>query len=193
LTSSASTGTSLTAWIDARFRWREHPYDATKEGNGDPSTIAARPPQLERVHRATRRSRSMQLSNRRLDMLWRSAVHNEDPPRDGSRRTVDRRLALVDATNALKPLKALVDQCLHQSLIRHSAPGCYILGPTEQVLRNPQGDLGRRLIKRLEYFALELLVIQFVKRVFEWFSGRLGFHLLILRMILLDASRAWMG
>src|SRR5467141_2322756 len=80
-------------------------------------------------------------------------------------------LALVCPTHALKPLKALVDECFHQSLVRHSPPGCYILGPTEQVLRNPQRDLRRGLIERLEHFSLEFVVAQFVEWVVERFPG----------------------
>ena len=96
-------------------------------------------------------------------------------------------------THALKPLKALVDECFHQSLVRHSTPGRYILGPTEQVLWNPQRDLGRCLIERFEHFALEFLVTQLVERVVERFSGCLVLNLLTLRMIRLEASRAWIG
>lgn len=57
-----------------------------------------------------------------------------------------------------------------------------MLGPAQQVVRDPQRDLRRRLIKRLENFTLKVLVAQLVEWVIERLSCRLGLHLVILRL-----------
>jgi len=92
--------------------------------------------------------------------------------------------------NPLKAPNTLIDQRLHQRLIGHSTTLGSVLRTAEKLFRDSKRNLCRRLIKRLEYLAFELFIAQLVERVVEWLPCRFGLHLLILRMILLDAARA---
>ncbi len=62
------------------------------------------------------------------------------------------------SANALESPNPLIDKRLHKRLVRNTASlGC-MFGATQEVFRNAQRDLRRRLVERLQNFALKVLV-----------------------------------